>query len=25
MIQPAARQIVGQFFGCLESKATQAK
>jgi carbon monoxide dehydrogenase subunit G len=25
MIQPAARQIVGQFFGCLESKATAAK
>lgn len=25
MIQPAARQIVGQFFGCLESKAAQAK
>lgn len=25
MIQPAARQIVGQFFGCLESKATEAK
>jgi carbon monoxide dehydrogenase subunit G len=25
MVQPAARQIVGQFFGCLESKATQAK
>jgi carbon monoxide dehydrogenase subunit G len=25
MIQPAARQIVGQFFGCLASKATQAK
>jgi carbon monoxide dehydrogenase subunit G len=22
MIQPAARTIVGQFFGCLESKAT---
>jgi carbon monoxide dehydrogenase subunit G len=22
MIQPAARQIVGQFFGCLESKAS---
>jgi carbon monoxide dehydrogenase subunit G len=25
MIQPAARQIVGQFFGCLESKASAAK
>jgi uncharacterized protein len=25
MIQPAARQIAGQFFGCLESKASQAK
>lgn len=25
MIQPAARQIVGKFFGCLESKATLAK
>ena len=25
MIQPAARQIVGQFFGCLESKANAAK
>lgn len=25
MIQPAARQIVGQFFGCLESKAAAAK
>ena len=25
MIQPAARQIVGQFFSCLESKATQAR
>lgn len=25
MIQPAARQIVGQFFGCLESKAMQTK
>jgi uncharacterized protein len=23
MIQPAARSIVGQFFGCLESKASQ--
>lgn len=23
MIQPAARQIVGQFFGCLEGKASQ--
>lgn len=25
MVQPAARQIVGQFFSCLESKAAQAK
>ncbi|MEZ4529392.1 MAG: carbon monoxide dehydrogenase subunit G [Thermomicrobiales bacterium] len=25
MIQPAARQIVGQFFSCLESKASAAK
>ena len=25
MIQPAARQIVGQFFGCLASKATATK
>ena len=25
MIQPAARQIVGQFFGCLETKANEAK
>ncbi|TXG80402.1 MAG: carbon monoxide dehydrogenase [Thermomicrobiales bacterium] len=25
MIQPAARQIVGQFFNCLESKASAAK
>lgn len=24
MVQPAARQIVGQFFGCLEGKATPA-
>ena len=23
MVQPAARQIVGQFFGCLEGKATE--